>query len=114
MKSMKNRVQLIGRLGNDPELKTFDNDTKMARLSVATSERIKDKKGNTTEQTQWHNVVAWGKLAELVDNYLKKGSELCLEGKLNHRNYEDKQGNKQYVTEIVMHEMQMLRAPKTS
>ena len=112
MKSMNNRVQLIGRLGADPELKTFGNDSKMARINVATSERIKDKDGNYADQTQWHNVIAWGKLADLVNDYLKKGSELCLEGKLNNRSYEDKEGKKQYVTEIVMHEMKMLRAPK--
>ena len=95
MKSMNNRVQLIGRLGTDPELKTFGNDSKMARINVATSERIKDKDRNYTDSTQWHNVIAWGKLADLVIDYLKKGSELCLEGKLNNRSYEDKEGKKQ-------------------
>ncbi len=113
MKSMNNRVQLIGRLGMDPEVKTFGNDNKMARISVATSERIKDKNGNYTEQTQWHNVIAWGKLADLVSDYLKKGSEICMEGKLGYRNYEDKEGKKQYVTEIVMHEVHFLRPAKS-
>ncbi len=112
MKSMNNRVQLIGRLGMDPEVKTFGNDSKMARMSIATSERTKDKEGNYTDQTQWHSVIAWGKLADLATNYLKKGSEVCIEGKLNYRNYENKEGVKQYVTEIVMHEMHMLRGPK--
>lgn len=106
MKSLRNRVQLIGRLGKDPEVKEF-NDNKKASFSIATSETYKNQKGEKVEDTQWHNVVIWGKLAGVAEKYLKKGNEVAVEGKLIHRVYESK-GEKRFVTEINVNDMLML------
>jgi single-strand DNA-binding protein len=103
-----NKVTLIGNLGKDPELRYTSSGVAVATFSMATSESWKDPEGNTQERTQWHNIVAWRKLAEIVGEYLKKGSKLYLEGRLQYRNYDDKNGVKRYVTEIVMDEMVML------
>ncbi len=100
MTTIKNRVQLIGNLGGDPDVKDI-NGTKMTRFSIATTETYKDSKGSLQKQTQWHNLIAWGKTAEHAANLLKKGAEIAIEGKLNQRSYE-KDGQKKYVTEIVM------------
>ena len=108
MNALKNRVQLIGHLGQDPEVKHLDNGSTLARFSLATTERYKNKNGERVEDTQWHNVVIWGNLAEIAEQYLQKGKEVALEGKLNHRSYEDTEGNKRYVTEIVVSEFLML------
>lgn len=107
MKNLRNSVQLIGRLGKDPEVKTLDNGNTVATFSIATSDYYKNAAGEKVEDTQWHNVVAWGKKAELVSSYLKKGNEVAIEGKLIHRNYETNNGEKRYVTEINMNEMVM-------
>jgi single-strand DNA-binding protein len=103
-----NKVMLIGNLGKDPELRYTSSGVAVATFSVATNESWKDTEGNTQERTQWHNVVAWRKLAEICGEYLKKGGQLYLEGRLQYRNYDDKNGVKRYVTEIVMDEMVML------
>jgi single-strand DNA-binding protein len=103
-----NKVILIGNLGKDPELRYTSSGVAVATFSVATNESWKDTEGNTQERTQWHNVVAWRKLAEICGEYLKKGGQLYLEGRLQYRNYDDKNGVKRYVTEIVMDEMVML------
>jgi len=103
-----NKVTLIGNLGKDPELRYTSSGVAVATFSMATSESWKDPEGNTQERTQWHNIVAWRKLAEIVGEYLKKGSKIYLEGRLQYRNYDDKNGVKRYVTEIVMDEMVML------
>jgi single-strand DNA-binding protein len=103
-----NKVILIGNLGKDPELRYTSSGVAVASFSVATNESWKDPEGNTQERTQWHNIVAWRKLAEICGEYLKKGSKLYLEGRLQYRNYDDKNGVKRYVTEIVMDEMVML------
>lgn len=103
-----NKVILIGNLGKDPELRYTSGGVAVASFSVATNESWKDPQGNAQERTQWHNIVAWKKLAEICGEYLKKGSKLYLEGRLQYRNYDDKQGVKRYVTEIVMDEMVML------
>ncbi len=103
-----NKVILIGNLGKDPELRYTSSGVAVASFSVATNESWKDTEGNTQERTQWHNIVAWRKLAEICGEYLKKGSKLYLEGRLQYRNYDDKNGVKRYVTEIVMDEMLML------
>jgi single-strand DNA-binding protein len=103
-----NKVILIGNLGKDPELRYTSSGVAVASFSVATNESWKDPEGNTQERTQWHNVVAWRKLAEICGEYLKKGGKLYLEGRLQYRNYDDKNGVKRYVTEIVMDEMVML------
>jgi single-strand DNA-binding protein len=106
MKSLRNTVQLIGRLGKDPEVKTF-NSSKKASFSIATSDSYKNQKGEKVEDTQWHNVVIWGKLAGIAEKYLKKGQEIAIEGKLIHRAFESN-GEKKYITEINVNELLML------
>jgi single-strand DNA-binding protein len=101
MNAMKNRVQLIGRLGQDPEVRTLNSGKMVAQFSLATSETYKNSAGERVQDTQWHQVVAWGKLAEISQNLLIKGQEVVIEGKITYRNYEDKNGIKRYVTEIV-------------
>ena len=108
MNALRNRVQLIGHLGMDPEVKTFDNDRKLARLAVATNEVYYNSKGEKVEDTQWHNIVMWGKIAEIAEKYLKKGQEVALEGKLVNRSWETKEGDKRYTTEVVASEFVML------
>jgi single-strand DNA-binding protein len=108
MNTLKNKVQLIGNLGNAPEVKTLEGGNKLARLSLATNETYKNAKGEKITETQWHNVIAWGKTAEIVEKYLTKGAEVLVEGKLVNRNYTDKDGNKRYVTEVQANELLML------
>lgn len=108
MMTMKNRVQLIGNLGAAPEVKEFDNGNKMARFTVATSDYYTNKKGEKVSETQWHNIVIWGKLAGIAEKYLEKGSQVVIDGKLTTRNYTDKEGAKKYFTEIVANELMML------
>ena len=108
MTDLKNNVQLIGNLGMDPETVTFENGRKLAKFSVATSQTYYDNKGEKVTDTQWHNVVAWGKLAERSENYLKKGMQVAIDGRIIYRNYEDKEGQKRYITEIVMNDVLML------
>ncbi len=103
-----NKVTLIGNLGKDPELRYTSSGVAVASFTLATNESWKDPEGNVQERTQWHNIVAWRKLAEICGEYLKKGSKIYLEGKLQYRNYDDKNGVKRYVTEIVIDEMLML------
>ena len=106
MKSMRNSVHLIGRLGKDPEIKTY-NDRKRATFSLATTDTYKNQKGEKMEDTQWHNVVIWGKLAGVVEKYVKKGDEIAVEGKLVHRAFESN-GEKKYITEVDVNDMLML------
>ena len=108
MYAVKNKVQLIGNLGNAPEVKTLESGKKMARFSVATSESYRNAKGEKVTETQWHTLVAWGKVAEIVEKYLTKGKEVAIEGKLINRSYNDKEGNKKYITEIQVNELLML------
>ena len=108
MSTLRNKVQLIGHVGNDPEIKTFDGGKKLAKLTIATNESYKNDKGEKVEETQWHNLVAWGKTAEIIEKYVVKGKEIAIEGKLTHRSYEDKNGEKRYVTEVVIDELLML------
>ncbi len=108
MNALKNKVQLIGNLGTDPEVLNLDSGGKLARFSIATSESYKNNKGERVEDVQWHNIVAWGKLAELVENYLVKGKQVAIEGKLTHRNYETSSGEKRYVTEVRCNELLLL------
>lgn len=108
MSTLRNKVQLIGNVGNDPEIKSFDGGKKLAKLTIATNESYKNEKGEKVEDTQWHNVVAWGKTADIIEKYVTKGKEIALEGKLTHRSYEDKNGEKRYVTEIIVHELLLL------
>ena len=108
MNAMKNKVQLIGNVGNDPEIKTLDGGKKVANLTIATNESYKNEKGEKVEQTEWHKVVAWGKTAEIIEKYVTKGKEVALEGKLTHRSYDDKNGEKRYFTEVVVSELLLL------
>ncbi|NJO69735.1 MAG: single-stranded DNA-binding protein [Bacteroidetes bacterium] len=108
MNALRNRVQLIGNLGANPEIKKFENGKTLARISLATTEKYKNEEGKLVSETQWHHVTAWGNLANTAEKYLKKGSEVVIEGKLIYRNYENKEGKKQYITEIVAHELVLL------
>ena len=108
MRTLRNKVQLIGNLGNDPEIVNLDSGKKLAKFSIATNETYKNNKGERVTDTQWHNVVAWGKTAEVIENYVTKGKEVAIEGKLTSRSYETKQGEKRYLTEIVCNELLLL------
>jgi single-strand DNA-binding protein len=109
MNTLRNKVQLIGNLGQNPEIRTFENGKAVAHFSLATTDSYRDSSGKKITETQWHNLVAWGNLAKIVEKYLIKGSEVAVEGKLTHRVYDDKDGKKRYFTEIVMSDMVMLR-----
>lgn len=109
MNSLRNKVQLIGNLGANPEIKKFETGKKVARFSLATTETYKNEKGEKVKETQWHTIIAWNKLADLVETYLTKGNEIAVEGKLVNRSWTDKTGTKKYITEIVMNEMLMLK-----
>ena len=108
MNTLKNKVQLIGHLGNAPEVKTLDGGKKLARISLATNETYKNAKGEKITETQWHNVIAWDKTAEIVEKYFTKGLEVMVEGKLMNRNYTDKVGVKRYTTKIQGNELLIL------
>ncbi|MEQ8323276.1 MAG: single-stranded DNA-binding protein [Vicingaceae bacterium] len=112
MKHMNNTVNLIGNLGMDPEIKKFENGKNLARFSLATSEFYKNSEGERVKDAQWHNVVAWGKTAEIAEKYLKKGSKIAVEGRLNNRQYETDKGEKKYFTEVVINELMMLDSKK--
>jgi single-strand DNA-binding protein len=101
MKTLNNQVQLIGNLGQDPELKTFDSGNQLCRFSLATTDYYKDKDGNRQEKTEWHNVVAWGRLGEVMAEILNKGERVVIHGKLKSRTYENAEGQTKYITEIL-------------
>jgi single-strand DNA-binding protein len=104
MNSLRNSVRLVGNLGMDPEVKGFENNRKLAKIAIATNETYKNDKGERITDTQWHNCILWGVQAQLAEDLLKKGDEVAVEGKLSSRSYVDKDGNKRYVTEIVVNE----------
>lgn len=108
MNALRNSVQLIGNLGQDPEIVNLESGTKLAKFSIATTDSYRNAKGEKVEDTQWHNVVAWGKTADIVENYLTKGKQVAVEGKLVHRSYETTGGEKRYITEIKCNELLML------
>lgn len=108
MNHLKNSVRLIGNLGQNPEVKNVSTGKKVARFSIATSDKYKNEKGETITETYWHNLVAWGKLAEIVEKYLQKGNEVAIEGKLTSRSYTDKEGNKKYITEVLVNELLLM------
>ncbi len=108
MNALRNKVQLIGNVGNTPEVLNFETGKKMARFSIATNETYKNSKGEKETDTQWHNVVAWGHTAELIENYVTKGKEIGVEGKLTSRSYDDKEGITRYVTEVLCSEVLLL------
>jgi single-strand DNA-binding protein len=108
MNTLRNKVQLIGRLGQDPEIINFENGNKMAKFSLATDDSYKDKKGEKVERTYWHNIIVNGGLVKVVEDYVTKGKEIAIEGKLTNRIWEDKEGKKHYFTEVVVNELLML------
>jgi single-strand DNA-binding protein len=108
MNTLRNKVQLIGNLGNDPEVITLESGRKLAKFAIATNESYKNANGEKVTDTQWHNIVAWGKTADIIEKYVAKGKEVAIEGKLTSRSYETKQGEKRYITEVVCNELLML------
>jgi single-strand DNA-binding protein len=108
MNALRNKVQLIGRLGQDPEIKTLESGKKVAHFNLATNETYKSADGARAEETTWHSIVAWNGLAELSSKYLKKGKEVCIEGRISYRSYTDKNGVQRNVTEIVASDLVML------
>ena len=108
MLSLRNRVQLIGNLGNDPEIKELDTGKKLARFSIATNDSYKNADGERITSTQWHQIVAWDNNASIAEKFLKKGREVAIEGRLTHRSYDDKDGNTKYMTEITVNEILLL------
>ena len=108
MNALKNKVQLIGNLGMDPEIKILEGEKKLAKMSIATNESYKNAQGELVKETQWHNLIAWGKTAEIFEKHIKKGREIAIEGKLINRNFIDKEGLKRYVTEIQVNEVLIL------
>lgn len=108
MNALKNKVQLIGHVGQDPEIKNFDGGRKLANFSLATNDSYTNSKGEKVDQTEWHRVTAWGKTAEIIEKYVTKGKEIVIDGKLTYRTYDDKEGIKRYLTEIVANEVLLL------
>ena len=112
MNALVNRVQLIGALGNNPEVKNLESGNKLAKFSMATNEYKKNAKGERVDDAQWHNIIAWGKTAEIIENYAHKGSKICISGKLTHSNFTDKDGVTKYFTEVVANEVLLMdKAP---
>jgi single-strand DNA-binding protein len=108
MNAMKNRVQLIGHVGQEPEVKTIGEGKKVANITIATNDYYINDKGEKIEQTEWHRVTAWGKIADIIEKYVTKGKEIAIEGKLTHRSYDDKDGIKRYITEVVANDILLL------
>lgn len=108
MNNLRNRVQLIGHLGQDPEIKTLESGKKVANFTIATNDSFKNTEGQKVEETTWHNIVAWNGLAERAAKFLKKGKEVAIDGRIVYRSYEDKKGVTKYVTEVVLNEMLFL------
>ena len=106
---MRNRVQLIGNLGADPEIVNLESGKKLAKMKVATNETFKNESGEKITATEWHNAVAWGKTADIIEKYVTKGKEVAIDGKLTHRTYEDKNGEKRYITEVVVSDLLLLK-----
>ena len=104
MNTLKNSVRLVGNLGMDPEVRSFDNNRKLARLSIATTDSYKNDKGEKITDTQWHRLVFWDAKSKLAEEYLKKGDEVAIEGKISNRSYVDKDGIKRYTNEIIVNE----------
>lgn len=105
MSSLRNKVQLIGNLGNAPEIVNLDSGKKLAKFSLATNETYTNAQGERMTNTDWHNLIAWGKTADIIEKYVTKGKEIAIEGKLTSRSYETKEGEKRYVTEVVVSDL---------
>jgi single-strand DNA-binding protein len=112
MNSMKNRVTLIGNLGQDPEIKTTETGKKVTHFTLATSDGYKNSDGQKVNETTWHNIVAWNGLADIAGKFLKKGKEVAVEGRIVYRTYEDKSGVTKNITEIVLNDLVLLRSGK--
>jgi single-strand DNA-binding protein len=112
MNNLRNSVRLIGNLGMNPEVKEIGKDKKLAKFSLATKEVYKNEDGEKVNETQWHNLIAWGSQAKIAEKYLKKGNEIAIEGKLTSRSYSDKDGVKRFVTEIIVNEILMIGSKK--
>lgn len=110
--SIRNKVQLVGHAGQDPEIVTLESGKKLAKFSLATTEHYTNSRGERVEKTHWHTIVFWNRPAEIVEQYVHKGSQVAVEGKLATRSWEDEQGSKHYRTEVVAHEL-LLLGPKT-
>lgn len=108
MSTLKNKVQLIGNVGNMPEITNLESGKKVAKFSIATNEHYKDSKGEKQSNTYWHNIIGWGKIAEIIEKYVVKGKEVAVEGKLTSRSYEDKDHVTRYITEVVISEILLL------
>ena len=108
MNTLRNKVQLIGNLGKDPEIINLESGKTLAKFAIATNESYKNAQGEKVTDTQWHNIIAWGKTAQIVEKYVGKGKEVAIEGKLTTRSWEDKDGMKRYITEVVCSELLML------
>lgn len=108
MKALRNTVQLIGHVGQEPEIKNLEGGRKLANITIATNEVYYKENGDKVENTEWHRVVAWGKTAEIIEKYVIKGKEIAIEGKLTHRSYEDKNGDKRFITEVVANDVLLL------
>ncbi|WP_234859492.1 single-stranded DNA-binding protein [Aquimarina aquimarini] len=108
MNTLKNKVQLIGNLGQEPETVHLDSGKKLVKFSIATNDHYYNKQGDKITDTQWHNIIAWGKVADIVEKHVSKGHEVAIQGKLTSRSYQDSEGQKRYITEVVCNELLML------
>lgn len=108
MNTLRNKVQLIGNMGNDPEIISLEGGKKLAKFSMATNDTYKNGVGEKVTETQWHNIIAWNKTADIIEKYVQKGKEIMIEGKLTTRSYENKEGEKRYITEVVCNELLLL------
>lgn len=108
MNALRNSVRLIGHLGEDPKVRKLDSGKTVANFNIATNEIYRDQNGNKQSETTWHRLVAWEKQAEIIENYTKKGSEIAIEGKLTNRSYDDKNGEKQYISEVLVNQILLL------
>ncbi len=110
MSTIRNKVQLIGNVGNDPQITQLENGKKVSRFSLATNESYRTAKGEKVERTDWHNVVVWGRPVEVIERYVTKGKQIAIEGKLTSRSYIDKDGNERYITEVIANDFVLLGA----
>lgn len=108
MSNLRNHVQLLGHLGNTPEVTTLESGRKMAKFSLATNEFYTNKQGDKIQNTDWHNIIAWERMAEIAEDYLSKGKEVIVVGKIVYNSYETEEGEKKYFTQIQANEIQML------
>ncbi|WP_310554666.1 single-stranded DNA-binding protein [Flavobacterium sp.] len=108
MNALRNKVQLIGHVGQEPEIKILEGGKKLAKFTIATNEVYYNENKEKVTDTQWHNISAFGKIAEIIENFVTKGKEIALEGKLTHRSYDDKDGIKRFYTEVIANELLLL------